>query len=100
MHMPRSQTPVVSPVFAIATLGTHAFQRVQTVSFPRHHNGLSMLSLWTTIIQFSELGYAAYTLTTPGFKHTLLDMLAGFITGKVATLAWWDSFGFPSSPTG
>ena len=77
MHMPRSTDSGGILSVCHSTLRIHAFQSNQTVGFPRHHNGLSMLSLWTTNIQFSELSNAAYALTTPGFIHTLLDMHAG-----------------------
>ena len=82
MHMPRSQSPVVSGCLPWHTQ-TLAFQSLQTVGFPRYHNGLSILSLWTTTIHFSEIGNAAYAFTTPGFIHTLLAMHAGSLQ------AWW-----------
>ena len=75
-HAPLDDSGGVPGVCHI-TPGTVAFQPNETVGFPRHHNGLSLLSLGTTNIQFSELSYAACTLTTPGFIHTLLDMHAG-----------------------
>ena len=59
------------------TIRTHAFQRIKTVGFPRHHNRLSMLSLWTTTIQFSEICHAAYALITPGFTHHFAAMRTG-----------------------
>ncbi len=65
------------PAVCHYTVRTHAFQSNQTVGFPHHHNGLSMLSLWTTNIQFSEISHAAYALTTPGFTHHLLVMRTG-----------------------
>ncbi len=65
------------PCVCHITPGTHTFQHIKTVGFPRHHNGLSVLSIRTTNIRFSELSNAAYAFITPGFIHTLLDMHAG-----------------------
>ena len=33
------------PLVCHTTARTHTFQQIQTVGFPRHHNGLSMLSI-------------------------------------------------------
>ncbi len=71
-----------APVVCHNTSGAYAFQPNETVGFARHHNGLSLLSLGTTIIQFSEIYSAAYALTTPGFTHTLLAMHAGSLQAR------------------
>ena len=46
---PLCTCPVLSlrwcPLVCHSTARTHTFQRIQTVGFPRHHNGLSMLSI-------------------------------------------------------
>ena len=81
-------------------LMTHAFQCIQTVGFLRYQCGLSMLSLSTTNIQFSEISDAAYALTTPGFIHTLLAMHAGSLLTRLAYLVRWELSGFLLSPTG
>jgi len=49
----------------------------ECLAYWHHHNRLSMLSLWTTTIQFSEISHAAYALTTPGSTHHLLAMHTG-----------------------
>jgi hypothetical protein len=69
------------PPVCHSTVRTHAFQHIKTVGFPRHH-GLSMLSLWTTTIQFSAINIAAYALTTPGFTPNLAAELAGSLQAR------------------
>ena len=41
-----------------------------------------MLSLWTTMILFSEINSAAYALTTPGFTPNLAAKLAGSLQAR------------------
>ena len=74
MHMPRSQSPVVSQVFAMAHLRRLPSSTYKLSAFLVSADEISMLSLWTTTIHFSEIGYAAYALITPGFIHTLTAM--------------------------
>ena len=79
--------------------------RLQDYCLPAHphrrlYQTLARLSSWTTTIRFSGLSHAAYTLATPGFKHTLTGYACGFATDSAAHLLWWDLHGIPYSPTG
>ncbi len=58
------------------------------------------LSSWTTTMKFSELSYAAYTLATPGFTHTLADYACRFTADSAAHLLGWNLYSVPYAPTG
>ncbi len=58
------------------------------------------LSSWTTIMNFSELCYAAYTLATPGFTHNLAVYACRFAADSAAHLIGWDLYNLPYAPTG
>jgi len=100
MHMPRSPSPVVSHAFAIAHVRLMPSRKTNLSAFRTSAGALSMLSLWTTTIHFSEISSAAYALTTPGFIHTLLAMHTGSFPDR-----WLRSLGgicvmFLHAPTG
>ena len=58
------------------------------------------LSFRTTTIQFSGFSHAAYTLTSPGFIHTLLDMLAGSLQLQRLTFTGGNCAVYSTHPLG
>jgi len=82
MHIPRSQSPVVSQVFAMAHLRRLPSSTYKLSAFLVSADEISMLSLWTTTIHFSEIGDAAHALITPGFIHILTTMHTGSFPDK------------------
>ncbi len=82
MHMPRSQTPVVSPAFAIAHLGLMPSSTRKLSAFTVTTTGYPCFPYGPLSFDFSEFSDAAYAFTTPGFIHTLLAMHAGSFQAK------------------
>lgn len=81
--MPRSPTPVVSSILALAYSGRLPSVRMKTSAFPF---GCPLGYPLSTTIQISWLNHAACSLAYPGFGLPLPDLPAGFATSLLARL--------------
>jgi hypothetical protein len=81
--MPRSSTPVVSSVLALAYSGLLPSTRMTVSAFPSKRTDGYPVS---TTIQISRLNHAACILAPPGFGRPLLGLPARFTTSLLARL--------------